>query len=716
MSDIFNPIGRSLPGISGPSSTTGVVSDASRGLIGSVPGTILKGTVLGRGTDGLLAVATDKGTVNVATNASLPAGSRVTLEVRAAGDRLQVLILAAEAQNRNTAVAAAAKTPEARQQAADGPKPPPAQSGASGAGGSTTTGASGVNQAGVPAKSPLPAAPSPPPQIEIVGSSVKGLVVQPPAPGALLTTPLPDDAPLQLQPSLTPLPTDVAQKTQLLAQTQQLLDTLVGDAQSEPGGTATAPGTGTAAQGGAGTTPLPQQAAQQSALTALPPAEAAKLAATLAAANPLQIQTAGATQQTVAAQQAVQSQGVVGTLQPEVAQRIAALFAATGGEAVKPVGTPAASGTPAFATLPPSLIANATAGATGTVAAPATSGAALAAAAKATGQPVPVLATGTELTLHVVAVLPAPGGEIEIAPDAARLTGGAAPLLGRVLGYTPAGHAVIETPAGLVMMQQKSRLPVGAQIALVIEPQPAAVPLLAPTVASPQQALLALSSSWPSLEDFVAILRAGAASADTPGQPPPPPGLPQTGPKLAAGLANAISALRAGDIERLLGALLGSKKPVEGKEELQKRLKEEFGQLSELAKDRPGIDWRALYLPLYDPRAGLTQINLYYRPGSGGGEDDEPERKDRGTRFLVEVNFAALGAFQLDGLVRNKRFDLMIRSRRALSPGTRREIMKIFEEALELGGSQGGLEFRKVETFPVSPLDELRPEPDHFTA
>jgi hypothetical protein len=80
------------------------------------------------------------------------------------------------------------------------------------------------------------------------------------------------------------------------------------------------------------------------------------------------------------------------------------------------------------------------------------------------------------------------------------------------------------------------------------------------------------------------------------------------------------------------------------------------------------------------------------------------------------VNFAALGAFQLDGLIRGKRFDLMIRSRSRLSRNQRQDIINIFENALEVGGATGALEFRTVEVFPVSPLDELRQSHDDFTA
>jgi len=302
-------------------------------------------------------------------------------------------------------------------------------------------------------------------------------------------------------------------------------------------------------------------------------------------------------------------------LPPEIAQRLAALFAEAG--ETKP------------ATVLPPQLAHLNVG--GPI---------------ATGQAplIAKIATGAEVTLNIIAVMAAKGAEIEIAPEAVKLTGTVVPLLGTVLGYTRAGHPVIETPAGAIMLQQRARLPVGAQVALILDP---VAPLPAATVlpvTSPQQALFQLSSAWPSLDDVIAILRGAGAGAND-AAPPPPPGVPQTGPKLAAGLANAMAALRSGDIEKLLGPLLAGRKLPADKEEAVKRLREEFAQLSSLAQDRPNVDWRALFLPVYDERMGLTQINLYYRRG-GGGNSEDPESKENGTRFLVEVNFAALGAFQ----------------------------------------------------------------------
>jgi hypothetical protein len=648
MSDLFNPIGRNLGSFTGPNVLSGVVPDPPRSLLGLVTGTILKGTVLGKGSDGLTTVATDKGTVSVATNAQLPAGSSVMLEVRnAGGDRLQVLILSVE-------------TPSGRAAPTNQPA-----SGQAGGTSSTATSSSGAASQNTAQPSPRPTGPPP---IEIIGSSVKAIVVQAPAATSLLPTPDVDIEPFTAPSLPISVPADAAQKAQLLAQARLLVQTP--DLFSAPSNAGSKPNA-----------PAIPQAPGAPPPTATPPvATSPNLAGLVEAALP---QLGGT------------------TLQPEVAARISALFAAASAEAATPLPT-----TPAAATgIPPTaagpLLTQILAGN-------------IAPAGPAAAPAIQTLAAGTELTLHVVAVLPTKGGEIEIAPEAASLTGAVAPLIGKVLGYTRAGHAVIDTPNGLLMMQERTRLPVGAQVALILEPVVAPPAAALPPITTPQQALLFLSRGWPTLDDLLSVLRGAAPNPNDPASLAPP-GIPQTGTKLAAGLAAAMTALRTGDIEKLLGPMLASRKLPIDKEEMVKRLREEFTQLSELAKDRPSVDWRALFLPVYDPRIGLTQINLYYRH-NGGGEGSEKDKKDQGTRFLVDVNFAALGAFQLDGLIRSKRFDLMIRSRSRLSRNQRQDIIGLFENALEVGGCTGALEFRTVETFPVSPLDELRQSHDDLTA
>jgi hypothetical protein len=682
MSDTVSPVGRVLPNIATPTLQTGTIADPPRNLSALAPGTIVKGTVMGRGSDGLVSVALDQGTVKVATNAQLPPGSSVILEVRNAGDRLQVLILAVES---NSARQAQTSTQQTSQPAGSTIPASTNSSGAavSGSGGAVSSGTSGIGTAGSAASGgAAPASgtagnaaanPAPPvevPTIEVVGSSIKGVVVQAPPPASLLDIPAPDPEFFALSPSgPIAVPSDVVLKAQLLAQTLQIV----------------APEALSASAGIPEALPLPG-----AATTGVPP---------LQPSTPLPLQSVPVDPllDIVTSLPAGASPSAAGiTLQPEVAAKILALFS---GDAPQPNPVPGAV-TVLTGSLPNAAI-------------PTGSPSPL----QAGGLQLPVLPAGTELTLHVIAVLPGSGQPLEIAPEAARLALATAPLVGRVLGYTKAGFPVVDTPAGTVMLQQKARLPVGAQVALAFEiDQPRRAEAL-PMPTTPQQAILYYSRGWPTLEDLFAALSAGPAQGDpdSPADNPLTRLLPQAGPKLAAGLLNAAAALRSGDVEQLLGAFLASRKMPAGKEDVVRRLHQEFSQISELAKDRPNVDWRALFLPVYDERIGLTQINLYYRQGHGN-EKDEPEQKNSGTRFIVEVNFALLGAFQLDGLVRRKRFDLMIRSRKRLTQAQRREIHGLFEEALNLGGYAGSLEFRTVETFPVAPLDEMQQSHSRMTA
>jgi hypothetical protein len=170
---------------------------------------------------------------------------------------------------------------------------------------------------------------------------------------------------------------------------------------------------------------------------------------------------------------------------------------------------------------------------------------------------------------------------------------------------------------------------------------------------------------------------------------------------------NAIAALRSGDLGKLLGPLLGAKGGSTEREEMVRRLRGEFSQLSALAQERPDVDWRALFLPVIDDQGRVTQVNLFYRRPKKNSEDG-PGEWGSGTRFVVEADFSRLGPFQLDGLMRPQRFDLMIRSRARLNDRMRREIEAIYEEARGLTGFAGSIAFQTVNEFPVIPLEDLK--------
>jgi hypothetical protein len=149
-----------------------------------------------------------------------------------------------------------------------------------------------------------------------------------------------------------------------------------------------------------------------------------------------------------------------------------------------------------------------------------------------------------------------------------------------------------------------------------------------------------------------------------------------------------------------------------GKQESVRKLRDEFGQLSSLSQDRPQQDWRCFFLPLWDD-GRLQQINLFYRRPRRGQDD---KKGDEATRFIVEVNFTKLGGCQLDGLIRKKYFDLMIRSHQELPLGVKRDIAGLFAEAREIGNYSGDVSFQTSARFPVLPLDDIAKDTPSVTA
>jgi hypothetical protein len=577
-----------------PNILTAVIPDPPRQLAQLDNGTIIRGTVQGRDPDGLLVVVTDKGALKLSTPANIPPGTHVTLEVRSAGDRLQVLVLAVE----NQAVSGTS---------GQGPRTGSAQA--------PTTSTNPQTQAPPPS---TPAAPPPAP-VAIVGSVLHGTIVQ--------TAP---DTLAQLIRSLLPAPS----AAQASIQVPQL--PMAATPAPLPGGA------GTPATPGQTTQPTPAQ--QPGAL--VPPGNEALPKALMSA------------------------------LQSDVRAKIEALF----------FSASAAKGAPIPA-LPTQM--------TGTLGAPQGSAQGLGQALK-----LPIaLTTGSEVRLRLIAVAPAPG---QPAMPAAANTAQHV-IAGRIIGYTPSGNAVLHSPLGAVILQGALSVPVGTELSVAVEPAlPASgAPLLSGTTSLPQL-LLSVARSWPSLTEAIALLRQNSSNADAMAVLAR---LPQAGPKLAAGLIAAMQALRANDAEALLGALVAARAGGTARDEAARKVRQEFSQVSTLAQDRPGVDWRCCFIPILDDGT-IRQINLFYRRDRGKDRKYAKDEKS-GTRFIVEVDMSRMGPFQFDGLVREKQFDLMVRSHIALPQKFKHDITELFHEALSLGDYRGGLVFQKVKDFPVSPLEEI---------
>jgi hypothetical protein len=333
----------------------------------------------------------------------------------------------------------------------------------------------------------------------------------------------------------------------------------------------------------------------------------------------------------------------------------------------------------------------------------------------AQGGPVPVVGTRFQLRVLRIQGPDSPRGDWAALPQA----GGATPKSGGqtaaahvipavVTGVTTSGEPVVETSLGILALGLKAALPRGTRLLLELPnagfPQDRSG---APQAAAPQAAhSAALAFGWTALEEALELLQkveAPVAQAQTP--PPAVQAIPRPGPRLTSTILFFLQALSGGDLRSWLGGRAVEALESAGRGDLLSRLNQDFAQLARLSEPAGG-DWRLLAVPLFDG-SHIQQLRLFLRrrnPRSGHGDD----KADAATRFVLEVALARFGDLQLDGLVRDQRFDLILRSRRPLSSEMHRDITDIFNDANSAAGQHGQITFQASGDWSFMALDSGR--------
>jgi hypothetical protein len=308
-----------------------------------------------------------------------------------------------------------------------------------------------------------------------------------------------------------------------------------------------------------------------------------------------------------------------------------------------------------------------------------------------------------------IAASAAPTAAIAVARLPAELAGMAAGtiLQGTVIGREPGGQTVIRTPHGALVIKGGAALPMGgtvklqlqqtgAQLQVVIlsvdggipgHPAPAREAHVAPHMQMPAQpqpavtndAVRMLSGRWealakaPLLDDFV----------------------PRPGPEMAAQILALLGALKRGSLSDWIGRDVQRALP----EPLSAQLADEFARMARLNAADHGA-WRFVPVPmLIEGRLSQALLFMHGKRGRGAAADG-----DAGMRILIEIETAALGKLQLDGLVQSHRFDLILRSRAVLAERTRSDITEIFAEAREIAALAGDISFVAGRGFVVPPV------------
>ena len=308
-----------------------------------------------------------------------------------------------------------------------------------------------------------------------------------------------------------------------------------------------------------------------------------------------------------------------------------------------------------------------------------------------------VLAAGTQFTVRIAEVQPPPpGGGASIiqahGPGTPPLALGLT-LPGVVSPASAGGQPIVETPLGPIVLATASPPPpAGTRVVLEVTSAPLPPTPLPPLMDSQQlflrQALFA-DRQWPALSEAVDALEHAAPNTALQMLHT---ALPRPDANLAANLMFFLAALRGGDLRSWLGdaptRALQKINPA-----LPTRLRDDLRQISRLADEAPGSDWRTVLVPFHDGER-LEQIRLLTR------RQDQDEESDAdagpGTRFVVDVTLSRLGHIQLDGLVDpgHRRLDMVVRSDTRLPAAVQNDIRRLYEEAGEITGYRGGVGFQ----------------------
>lgn len=264
---------------------------------------------------------------------------------------------------------------------------------------------------------------------------------------------------------------------------------------------------------------------------------------------------------------------------------------------------------------------------------------------------------------------------------------------------------VIQTPPGtlqigtkITLQPQPSQITTAPQITKpVILSTPNIINATTPTI-SPQTAmippawralmpLMQPSTLWPAMDDlFQTFYQTTPQAAQILGRViPSPANAANFGP--AALLF--VAAMKSGDIQAWLGDRKLDMIHKLGKEGLISRLSGEASSLAQNA-DAAATDWKSYPIPLLWQNE-ISKVMLHIRREP---DEQKNENEQGGTRFIMDLSLNRMGEVQLDGLVRGKRLDMIIRTELPISHSMQDAMKKAYADALDGSDVYGEIGFQ----------------------
>ncbi|VAV93398.1 Transcriptional regulator, GntR family domain / Aspartate aminotransferase [hydrothermal vent metagenome] len=148
-----------------------------------------------------------------------------------------------------------------------------------------------------------------------------------------------------------------------------------------------------------------------------------------------------------------------------------------------------------------------------------------------------------------------------------------------------------------------------------------------------------------------------------------------------------------------LGPAVSQQLEKAGQGKLLNMLGNDMRRIFRLGTDTPVNEWRPALLPLQVggevgavPILTRQVVDEEADRRNNSGEDDDADKNT--TRFIVELSLSQFGQIQVDGLLKEKKLNIIIRSKIILPSEMKNKMSAMFTTALEISGYTGDLQFQ----------------------
>ena len=273
--------------------------------------------------------------------------------------------------------------------------------------------------------------------------------------------------------------------------------------------------------------------------------------------------------------------------------------------------------------------------------------------------------------------------------------------LGKIVAQTPSGQTILSIEERFLILNGALKHPIGTNLFLQFPLNPIEQNRAQSRNSNIPFALSAFPN-WSNLEELLDKLN---YSEKTSTQKEFLENIiSKPGKNLTASLAYFISAVRTGKAANWTGTLF-NEQAFSNRERFSEQLQDDFNFMQK-ASEPSDTGWRGFFLPLLDENH-LSIIQFFLRNENNRKHQAKIKKDNDAVQFLLEVNLTTIGTMQIEGRIKNKELDLIIRTRKFLKGPLKQGIERVFVKTLSTSELVGKLTFRVHSKLPPLPIDKL---------